>query len=69
MTDNPVHTDKENSPKNFGGNGDNLCDCLVIDPCGCFVDPCACFRTDERGCYTDCGCPDRSSEVIRTPLL
>ena len=45
------------------------CDCLVLDPCGCFVDPCVCVRTDERGCYTDCGCPDRSSAVLRTPLI
>ena len=38
----------------------NLCDCLVIDPCGCIVDPCDCVVTDERGCYlAPCGCEPR----------
>ncbi len=38
----------------------SLCDCRVIDPCGCAVDPCACFLTDERGCYLDCSCESPS---------
>jgi hypothetical protein len=41
-----------------GGNraATSLCDCRIVDPCGCVVDPCTCFRTDARGCYRDCPC-------------
>lgn len=35
----------------------DLCGCLVIDPCGCYVDPCGCFVSEEIGSYeTSCGC-------------
>jgi hypothetical protein len=42
----------------------SLCNCLIIDPCGCAVDPCTCFMTDAAGCYQDCPCT-----IAHTPGL
>lgn len=35
----------------------DVCGCLILDPCGCYVDPCSCVAVDEISCYdTSCGC-------------
>lgn len=43
----------------------SLCDCLILDPCGCYVDPCNCFQTDSRGCYVDCGCSEKTRGLLK----
>ena len=67
MIPRPTHT-ADRAPEDQAASTAERCDCLVLDPCGCLADPCACFRTDERGCCTDCGCPDRASVDLQTLL-
>lgn len=45
--------------------GSSLCDCLVVDPCGCLADPCICVKTDSRGCYMDCDCVENTVQPQR----
>lgn len=63
MTDNP-RSEKKEAVSGEADSG-SLCDCLVLDPCGCYVDPCTCFQTDSRGCYVDCGCSEKTRGLMK----
>lgn len=63
----PDSDNKKTAHGNDPGRGveSSLCDCLVVDPCGCLADPCICFKIDDGGCYVDCDCVEKTPRLRR----